>query len=1741
MDRWVVADMQVRDDFPQRLSPLVHELFEEQVRCVPQAVAVLYGDQTLSYAQLNARANQLARFLIRAGAQAGEHIPVLMPRCAEMLIAQIAVLKSGAVYVPLDAGLPSQRKAFLINDCGARRLISLDNAQDELLASLSVDGRTTPAWINYTQIQNELQGYSAENCGRPCDNASVGTMPAYVMYTSGSTGEPKGVIASHDGISRLVFDNGYAEIDATDCIAHCSNPAFDASTFEVWAALLNGARVLVIPQATALDTGAFSEALIRHGVTVCFQTTALFNQHISFKPDTYASLKYCLFGGEAADPAAARRALQLGRPLYLLNMYGPTEGTVFATTFPLRDVPEDAVSIPIGHPISNTQVYILDGQRRPVPAGEAGEIYIGGKGVALGYLNRPGLTAERFVPDPFAGDGCARLYKTGDLGRESADGAIEFMGRNDNQVKIRGLRIELGEIEAKLKRHDQVKDALVLARDITPGDQHLVAYIVPCNAGRLSAGALRSHLQPSLPEYMVPSAFVMMDRFPLTANGKVDRGALPAPGRMDRVSHLYEAPVNATEKVLAETWQNTLKLERVGRHDNFFELGGHSLQISRVVQSLRASGFTTEPADVYGNPTVAALAKRLVRLDATEPQIPLVEIEPSQLDWIARGVHGGAANIQEIYPLAPLQEGILFHHFLDEHRGDTYVLSLLWCFDSREHLERFISAVQMIIDRHDALRTGFLWDQTARPIQFVCSRAPMQIEELQAAPDPLVQLRDLMRPGIQKIDLRKPPLMNLKVVPQADASACYGLLQFHHLICDHESLDILLEELAAILSGESAQLPQPVPYRNHIARVLHYARTHDAADFFRAKLDAIPSHAAAFDLVDNKADSASILQSNRSLPSELSSRLREQARLLSVSPATLFHAAWALIVARASGLDDVVFGSVLSGRLQGLAAGEQAIGMFINTLPLRIRLAGVSAAELVERTHRELIELLSHEHASLAQAQQAVNIGTTPLFNTLLNYLHSGPYKESENYTVVPGVQIVGFQERTNYPITISVDDQETGFVVTAQTIHLIQPERILDYICVVLRSLVEALAAAPDTAVARLSVLPAEERCRLIGFNSAHANFSQDKLAHELFEEQAERTPSMTAMIYRDQPLSYAQLNARANQVAGYLRAANLGSDDLVGIFMSRGPEMVIALLGILKAGAAYLPLDSGWPRERLAFILEDAAPRMLLTSSRLREQIPLFDGEIVSLDQPPTRLLEMEQGNLGRCGLLPTNLAYLIYTSGSTGTPKGTLIEHRQLLNYLLWAVRTYDPSPGQLGVVSSPLAFDATITSLYCPLLTGGTVFLVEDGREIEDLESLLQQPRDLSVIKISPAHLQLLGERLRDLTPTPPCNVGVFVIGGEALSPATVRLWRSLWPQVRLVNEYGPTETVVGCCVCDIPRDWAQGSTVPIGMPIANVSLYVLDRHLQLAPIGVTGEIYIGGPSVARGYLNRPDLTRDRFIPDPFGTQAGGRLYKTGDLGRWQSNGVLEYLGRNDDQVKIRGFRIELGEIEARLGQHPQVREVAVLARNDEPGEKQLVAYMTLQSAAGAAVNANTMREYLSASLPAYMIPAAFVVLEDFPLTPNGKVDRRALPGPARADRSSREYEPPLGEVEELLAEIWRSVLGTAQVSRHDDFFQLGGHSLSAMQMLVRVRSALSLHMPLAVLFERPSLKSLAEHVGELRSARLASALANGDAELDDLLDQVSSLSQEAALELIDQLRAGNLGIQEGVDHGRRSHR
>ena len=852
---------------------------------------------------------------------------------------------------------------------------------------------------------------------------------------------------------------------------------------------------------------------------------------------------------------------------------------------------------------------------------------------------------------------------------------------------------------------------------------------------------------------------------------------------------------------------------------------------------------------------------------------------------------------------------------------------------------------------------------------------------------------------------------------------------------------------------------------------MDHALMDHAESFFRSKLGDVEGPTAPFGLLDAGRPDSQTEEAHQQLEPDLSQRVRAQAHRLNISAATLFHACWALVVARTSGQDDVVYGTVL----QGSPGGQRTSGMPINTLPLRLSLKQVTTEELVKRTQRELMELLAYRHCSLQWVQRCSGVpGSTPLLGTLLDYRKRAPGQDDG---------------RGRYPIVVLVDDLEAGFRLTAQTDRRVDPQRIVTYMRTGMQSLVGALEQRPQTPALSLSILPESERRQLLElFNATQAAYPQEKLVHVLFEEQVQRTAGAVAVVYEGRSLTYAELNGKANQLARHLRGKGIGPDQLVGICVERSPEMVVGLLGVLKAGGAYVPLDPAHPPERLQYMLQDASPRVLLTQRHLKEHLPPTQAEVIALDEQSSEIARQPVGNLetSTLGLESRHLAYVIYTSGSTGKPKGVLIEHAGLSNYLQWALRAYGPERGEATPISSPLAFDATVTSLYCPLLSGRAAILLTDGHELDGLVHLLQQSTQWSLVKISPAHLQVLGQRLKSAQL--PCSVGAFVIGGEALSPATVELWRSIWPQTRLINEYGPTETVVGCCVYEIPKEWAAGSSVPIGRPIANTRMYILDPQGHPVPIGVVGEIYIGGAGVARGYLSRPELTAARFLQDPFHADSKSRMYKTGDLGRWRADGNIEYLGRNDLQVKIRGFRIELGEIEAQLLQHLQVKEAVVLAREDEPGKKRLVAYVVPRDSSNmeSALGVETLRALLKPVLPDYMIPSVFLVLKSLPLTANGKLDRRALPAPERSAYENRDYEAPQGEIEELLARSWQILLRVERVGRHDNFFVLGGDSLLGSEMVGPIANTFKVEIPFVALFRHPTIEQFAGFVEELRA-------------------------------------------------------
>ncbi|CAJ4041116.1 non-ribosomal peptide synthetase [Burkholderia pseudomallei] len=1740
-------------DYP--IEQCIHQLFEAQVDRKPEAIALTFDGQRLSYAELNARANRLAHYLQGRGVGPDRLVALCAERGIEMVVGLLAILKAGGAYVPLDPAYASDRLRGIVED-SQPALVLADAvgraALGELDGALPVIDPETDAlrWREMPATNPEVASQHVHHL-------------AYVIYTSGSTGRPKGVMVEHAQVVRLFgATQAWFGFDERDVWTLFHSYGFDFSVWEMWGALLHGGRLVIVPTEVTRTPSAFFALLCAEGVTVLNQTPSAFQALMSAQEEREEAagnieranvvahrLRYVIFGGEALEPRTlASWYARHGERTQLVNMYGITETTVHVTYCALRA--EDAMRLgasPIGVRIPDLQLYVLDARREPVPMGVTGELYVGGAGVARGYLNRPELTRERFIDDPFVAGG--RLYKTGDLARWRTDGSLEYLGRNDFQVKIRGFRIELGEIEAQLAKVTGVREVVVLARDsaaevrdnATPNapmpksssetEKRLVAYYT----GDADVAALRAQAAQHLPSYMVPSAYVRLDAWPLTPNGKLDRRALPAPADDAYARAEYEAPQGAKEEALAVIWRELLHVERVSRHDNFFELGGHSLLAIGVIERMRREGLHTDVRSIFNAQTLSDLAARAQTDDRsiqappnliparatriTPDMLPLVALTQTQIDMLAVQVEGGAANIQDIYPLAPLQEGMVFHHLLHAE-SDAYMEAYFVGFRTRARLDRFLDALRMIVDRHDILRTGFFWEGLEQPVQIVQRRVRLPIEFVDLDPadgDVLRQLEARHDPRAHRLDIRRPALLSCHAAHDPAAGRWLLCVMAHHLAIDNTSLKLLVTEEQAIEQGGFDALPPAPSFRNFIAQIASGVDRREHEAFFSAMLGDIDSPTHPFGLQDVQGDGREIAEFQQRLSPELSKAIRVCTRRLGVSPASLMHLAWAMVLSRATGRREAVFGTVLFGRMQG---GERGMGMFINTLPIRIDVDERYVAECLAHTHERVVQLIYHEHAPLALALRCSGLpARQALFSSLLNYRHSEqaarPPRDDDD------IQYLDGNERTNYPLTVSIDDLGEAFSVTVQARHPASPERIRAFMETALEQLVRALdgtsgVAAPGVVMPRIAVrdidvLPSEERHRLlVEWNDTAADYPQDQCLHRLFEAQAARHPDTIALIADGEPVGYAELNRRANRLARHLSARGLQPDQRVAICIDRGIDMVVAMLAVLKAGGAYVPLDPAYPSERLDYLLRDCAPVALLTHARLGASMQtrlvlalarLDTGcALIDLESDAGAWRHERDDDPPPSGLTPRHLAYVIYTSGSTGQPKGVMVEHRSVCNLVAWHAGAFDVGTGCRSASVAGVAFDATTWEVWAALCNGGCLSLAP-GDAASDPQALLRwwraQELDVGFLVTPLAELAYA---------TGQSNAGMrtLLIGGDRLS----RWPDSMPPGQMLVNNYGPTEATV---VATSGRLQPGEATPPIGRPIANTRVYVLDAWLRPAPIGVAGELYIGGVQVARGYLNRPELTRERFIDDPF--VAGGRLYKTGDLARWRTDGSLEYLGRNDFQVKIRGFRIELGEIEAQLAKVADVREVVVLARDSaaevhdsatehatpnalSPSpetstataaatatatatatEKRLVAYYTGDADVAA------LRAQAAQHLPSYMVPSAYVRLDAWPLTPNGKLDRRALPAPADDAYARAEYEAPQGAKEEALAAIWRELLHVERVSRHDNFFELGGHSLLAVQLVSRLRQALSAEVALSTVFDAPVLSALASRLDD----------------------------------------------------------
>ena len=1464
-------------DYPHEMT--LASLFEQQVALQPEAVALGDSDSCVSYAQLNTCANRLAHYLIGQGVGPDDRIALVGERSIAFVVSVLGIVKAGGAYLPLDPSHPQERLQYILEDASPTVLL-LQEGQQGQLPEVS-----TPKLV----IDSE-EGLAAL-AGQPTSNPEVESLSsshlAYVVYTSGSTGEPKGVMVEQSSVSGLVCQQHYYQASSGDVLAFCANPAFDAATWELWGALLNGARLQVMSGDLLLDGARLRAELEAHHVNVLHLTVGLFNQHAEALSGYYPALDYLLFGGEKADASKVRQVLSQGKPRHLVQCYGPTETTTFASTELIKSLDSSAVVVPIGKPIGNTQVYILDSQGEPVPIGVEGEIHIAGAGVARGYLNRPELTAERFISNPFSEVSKARMYKTGDLGRWLSDGTIEYVGRNDFQVKIRGFRIELGEIEAKLSDCEGIREAVVLAREDVEGDKRLVAYLLSEEGMDLSVSGLRESLQARLPDYMIPSAFVPLDVFPLTANGKLDRQALPVPDGEMLSSREYEAPQGEIEEAVASLWQELLNVPKVGRHDNFFELGGHSLLVVKMVERLEDQNITGDVRTVFSSPVLSQFTTRLNKVSAavslaipanlitsttaviTPDLLPLADLEQGEIGRIVASVPGGIANIQDIYPLLPLQEGMLFHHLL-EKEGDIYLLRDVLAFDNRERLDGFLSILQKLIDRHDILRTAVRWEELSSPVQIVHRKAtlPVQYIDIPAGRDAIEAIQELTDPQKTRLDMRQAPLLTAYITENGEQGEWLLSLLSHHMVCDHSTMELLIVEIQTLLHNPERQLLPSAPFRNLVAQSKQIS-PNEHKSYFRSQLADIEVPTAPFNIFNVRVKSSELTTVGVKIDDNTAQLLRSSAAQLGLPVSVLFHVAWGQVLSRCTGCVDVVFGTVLSGRLQGAAGTNRALGMLINTLPLRLSLEG-EIKLAVQQCYQSMIELLAHEQAPLSLAQRCSGVTAhLPLFTTLFNYRQSTPSNAaSENETPeMQGIRLLTVQEMANYPISISVDDYGQDFSLKLQCVRSVDASRIRAYMLTALETLVHALNEPQSQSLLGLNILPKEELSEVLyGFNTTATDYPHEMTLASLFEQQVALQPEAVALGDSDSCVSYAQLNTYANRLAHYLIGQGVGPDDRIALVGERSIAFVVSVLGIVKAGGAYLPLDPSHPQERLQYILEDASPTVLLLQEGQQGQLPevstpklVIDSEegLAALAGQPTSNPEVES-------LSSSHLAYVVYTSGSTGEPKGVMVEQSSVSG-LVCQQHYYQASSGDVLAFCANPAFDAATWELWGALLNGARLqvmsgdLLLDGARLRAELEA-----HHVNVLHLTVGLFNQHAEALSGYYPA----LDYLLFGGEKADASKVRQVLSQGKPRHLVQCYGPTETTTFASTELIKSLDSSAVVVPIGKPIGNTQVYILDSQGEPVPIGVEGEIHIAGAGVARGYLNRPELTAERFISNPF---------------------------------------------------------------------------------------------------------------------------------------------------------------------------------------------------------------------------------------------------------------------------------
>ena len=1649
-------------DYPDAQG--LHRLFEAQVERTPFATALVAGSESLSYKELNEQANRLAHRLIELGVGADHRVGIFLERSSAVVIAQLAVLKAGGGFVPLDPEYPMERLAFTLKDAGLTALLTTRK-----LAQAFSDEASDLALVFVDEVSHETEIESAKN---PQSNPQVevdGHGLAYLIYTSGSTGQPKGVAVEHaSAINFMHWASEVFGLKAQRGVLFSTSICFDIHLIEVFVTLSNGGCIILADNALQLpQLAAANEVNLINTVPSAMAELV----RMRAVPD---SVRVVILGGEASNQELVEQILATTQIKELYNLYGPTETTIYSTYTPLTS----GGRVTIGGPITNTQIYVLDEQWQPVPVGVIGDLYIGGSGLARGYWKRPELTADKFIPDAFGGEEGQRLYKTGDKARYLASGELEFLGRADHQVKIRGYRIELEDIESVLRRHEQVREAILVARE-----QSLVAYVVASEDVKVAG--LRSWVSEHLPKYMMPAVFVLMKELPLTPNGKVNRKALPDPDFNSIGEKSSTAPRTQVEEILLSIWAEVLGVQQMGIDDNFFELGGHSLMATRLISRVRNELNVEVPlSKLFESPTVESWSEYIEELMRDGNGVLYKPIELAPRD--------------KPLPLSFAQQRLWF---LDQMEPGSpfYNISAVVRLSGKLNVSALVQTFSEIVRRHETLRTRF---------EVVDGQPAQVISSLSSCSLPVVDLRgvsegererEIERRAAEEaqtpFDLSTGSLLRTTLLQLGDEDHAL-LLTIHHIISDAWSLGILVRELTALYEAFESDDPPSLP-----ELAVQYA------DFARWQQDWLQGDALATQMAywrqhlagapallnfptDRPRPPVQRFEGDRQtlvLPRDLTESLKSFSRQQGATLFMTLLAVFKTLLYRYTGQTDIVVGTPIAGRNR--ADIENLIGFFVNTQAIRTQLsAGMSFKDLVDQVRTAVLEAHARQDLPfeklVEELQPERSLSHTPIFQVMFA-LQNVPMPEFE----LRGLTVASTEAATvmtsKFDFSLSLEEKEEGLVGSLEyntdLFDRTTMTRLLGHYRQLLEDVVNSNA---QKNLGELQLLTEAERQQLlIDWNPSTQPLPSAFLVHKQFELQAEITPEAPAVFSDERTLSYGELNRRANALAHRLQRLGVGPESVVGLCVERSFDLVVGALGILKAGGAYVPLDPNYPRERLSYMLEDCGASVLLTQRALLEKLPSqYRASAICLDddaagdedvQKPPSCVNAE------------NLAYVIYTSGSTGRPKGVGVSHAALSNLVAWHLSAFHVTRTDRATLLAGVGFDASVWELWPYLCCGASLDIPSNDvrSSPEGLRDWLTQ-RGVTISFVpTPVADPMLGLEWSQET-----KLRALLTGGDRL-----HTWPTSSLPFEVINNYGPTENaVVSTSGLASPEASAAGVAPTLGRHIDNVSIYIVDEQGQPVPVGVTGELCVGGDSLARGYLQRPELTAEMFVPDELSGKPGARLYRTGDLARYLPDGSIEFLGRIGSQVKVRGHRIELGEIETALQEASGVREAVVQCREVNAGEQCLVAYVVPDVEVGA-VTTNYLRDLLREKLPDYMMPAFFVMLDELPITDNGKIDRKALPAPVQ-EQSDEDTTTPRTQTEELLSHIWTDVLRRRKVGLHENFFELGGHSLLATQVVSRVRETFSIELPLRALFESPTIAELAQSVERSQRSQTSTALA-----------------------------------------------